>query len=120
MVIERINGGSFAQEILRVLTGTVNGVNDSNFDFSVFECFPDEIDVFFVTAGVLDLTPAKFDLAVDSAQQRLFALGFSGFGDVPRNKVLRVIEQHSIWLAVFFQNLSAKRIRRVLIDSGDF
>ena len=119
-MIERVNGASFAQEILRILTGTVDGVNESNFDFSGFECFPDKIDVFFVTAGVLNLAPAEFDLAVDSAQQRFFALAFSGFGDVPRNKVLRVIEQHSIWLAVFFQNLSAKRIRRVLIDSGDF
>ena len=100
MVIERVNGGSFAQETLRVLTGTVDGINESNFDFSVFECFPDKIDVFFVAAGVLDLTPAEFDLAVDSAQQRLFALAFRGLGNVPRHKVLRIIEQHSVWLTV--------------------
>jgi hypothetical protein len=55
-----------------------------------------------VAAGVLDLAPAEFNLAVDSAQQRLFMLAFSGFGDIPRNKVLRAIEQHPIWLAVLF------------------
>src|SRR5437660_1116407 len=100
MVIERVNRRSFAQEILRILTRTVDGVNESNFDFSGFECFPDKIDIFFVAAGVLDLAPAEFNLAVDSAQQRLFALAFRGFWNVPRNKVLRIIEQHSVWLTV--------------------
>src|SRR5947207_15756097 len=111
MMIERVNGASFAQEILRILTGTVDGVNESNFDFSGFECFPDKVDVFFVTPGVLDFAPAKFDLAVDSAQQRLLALAFRGFGDVPRNRILRLIEKHSVGFAVRFYNFSTTPIR---------
>jgi hypothetical protein len=71
-------------------------------DFAGFECFPDKIDVFFVAAGVLDLAPAKSDFAVNSPQQRLLALSFSGFRDVSRDKVLRVIEQDPAWLAVLF------------------
>ena len=102
MVIERVDGGSFAQEILRVLTGTVDGVDESNFDFASLECILDQIDVFLVAAGVLNFAPAEFDLAVDSAQQRLFALRFSSFWNVFCDKVLRVIEQHSVWLTVLF------------------
>ena len=102
MVIERVDDGSFAQEILRVLAGTVDGVDESTFDFASSECFLDNIDVFPVAAGVLKFAPAEFDLALDSAQQRLFPLRLSSFWNAFSDKVLRVIEQHSVWLSVFF------------------
>src|SRR5437773_12490170 len=106
MMIERVKGASFAQEILRILTGTVDGVNESNFDFSGFECFPDKIDVLFVTAGVLNLALAEFDLAGDSAQHLFFALAVSGFGDVPGDKRRRVSELRTICLDVLVDRLS--------------
>src|SRR5882724_6301041 len=102
MVIEPVDGGSFAQEILRVLAGTVDGVYKSTFDFASPECILDNINVFLVAAGVLDFAPAEFDLAVDSAQQRLFPLRLSSFWNVFCDKVLCVIEQHSVWLTVLF------------------
>ena len=46
MVIERVDSRSFAQEILRILAGTVDGVDESNFRFASLECFLDEIDIF--------------------------------------------------------------------------
>src|SRR6266536_2107985 len=102
MMIERVDSGSFAQEILRILARTVDGVDESNFDFASLECLPDEIDIFFVAAGVLYSAPAEFDLAVDSPQQRFFARRLSSFWNVLCDKILRVIKQHSVWLVVLF------------------
>ena len=68
MMIERVDRRSAAQKILRIFARTVDGVDESNFDFSGFEFFADNVDIFLVTSGILDFAPAEFELAVDSAQ----------------------------------------------------
>ena len=68
MMIECVDRRSVAQKILHIFARTVNGVDESNFDFSGFEFFPDNVDIFLVTASILDFAPAEFEFAVDSAQ----------------------------------------------------
>jgi len=69
----------------------------------------------------LNFAPAEPDLALDSEQKRLLALGFGRFRNIFCDKVLRIVEQHSSGLAgrLVFQNFAAERIRRVLVDLRD-
>src|SRR5438309_11289707 len=99
MVIERVEGRSFFQEILRIFTRAKDAINKSNFDFAGLKPLLNKIDIFLVTAGVLNFAPAEPDFAVDSSEQCLFTLRFGWLRNTSLDQIHRVIEKHYIRLA---------------------
>src|SRR5438876_6425207 len=108
MVIERVEGRSFFQEILRIFTRAKDAINKSNFDFAGLKPLLNKIDIFLVAAGVLNFAPAETDFAIDSSEQRMLALARSGLWNIFRDQVLRVIEKHAVRFArrFVFQNFA--------------
>src|SRR6059058_6316782 len=91
MVIERVEGRSFFQQILRIFTRAKDAINKSNFDFAGLKPLLNKIDIFLVAAGVLNFAPAKPDLAIDSGKQRLLALRLGWLRDIFCDQLLGVI-----------------------------
>ena len=119
-VIECIQGRAIFQQCVGGFTGAVSGIEHAQFHFSGGVGAPDDFLIRQLTAGVLNFAPAEFDLAIDALEQRLLGLSFGRLGNIFRDQIHRIIEQHSVWIAVRFQNLSAEWIGGVIVDVGDF
>jgi len=68
MVIEPVDCRPVSQEILCIFTGTINGIDKSDFCFPIGERFLDQFDVCLVAAGILNFALAEPDFAIDAQQ----------------------------------------------------
>ena len=119
-MIERINYRSLVQKTLRVLAWPKNRIDKTQLHFAGLEAFANYLNVFDMTPGVLNFAPTEFDLAANPGEKRLLPLSFGRFRNIFRDEILGVVEQHAVWLAVCFQNLSAEWIGRVIVNLRDF
>ena len=90
---------SSTQQCLRIVTWSINRVYKSNFHFVGVECLQDKIDIFFVTAGILNFAPPEADFPLHAADEGRLPLRFGRFRNIFRHQVLRVVQQHPIRLA---------------------
>src|SRR5260370_29130367 len=94
MMTESVQGRSLFQKVLRIFSRTKNAINKSNFDFAGLKRLLNKIDIFLVAAGILNFAPAKPDLAIDSAKQRLLAISLGWLRNIFCDQLLGVIEKH--------------------------
>ena len=93
---------SFAEELLSIFAGPVNGVDKPQLHLSFIETFANYFDVVGMAAGILDFAPAELDLAIDSEQKCLFFFGLGWLRNILRGQIHRVVEQHAGRLASGF------------------
>ena len=67
-MIKCIQGRSIFQQGVGGFTGTVGSIDHAQFHFSGGEGASDDFLIRQLTAGVLDFTPAEFDLAIDALE----------------------------------------------------
>ena len=118
MVIKCVQGRSVFQQCVGGFARTVSRIVNAQLHFVRVEGASDDCLIRQFTAGVLNFAPAEFDLAIDVRAATPARVSASvGFGNFLRDQILRVIEQHSVWIAAsFFKISSAEWIWRVIVD----
>ncbi len=84
--------------------------------------FLEDVDVSVIAAGVLDLRPAKLDVAFRSQHDLALVVFFSCRRHAAANEPLRSVEQHAVRLAglFIFRDLTAEWVWSVFVNVREF
>src|SRR5687767_13901064 len=107
------------QQLRRARAWSMNCFIDSQFDLSFAVQLLEKLSLRVTPARILNLSPAKLDIALHSQDHCSLRFGWCSPRDMSTNQTLRGIDQHAIGFTVrTFRNVTSKGIRSVPVDIG--
>src|ERR1700682_645982 len=121
MMVARIDDWPIREQARGGFSRSIDSVVNSQFDLPLVAEPAHELDFRENAPGVLDFAPPEFEAAFHAEQECPFFFRYRGRWNVLADQFLGMIQKHSERFSAFLvlQNLTAARIRRVFIDTGD-
>src|SRR5882672_3140807 len=102
MIIVSADDWPIAEKLLGLFSGGRKRLIDTQLDLSFAVEFFEQLHFRKGAARILDLSPAEFNIALHSQNDRLLCLGRGGWRQMPAHQILRRVKQHAVWRAALF------------------
>src|SRR5687767_5828597 len=107
------------QQLRRARARSMDSFIDSQFDLSFAVQLLEKFSLRVTPARILDLSPAKLDVALHPQDYCSLRFGWCSPRNVSTNETLRGIDQHTVGFTVRpLRNVTSKRIRSVSVHIG--